>query len=465
MARSSGPGFLACALFSNLAACGADHGTSPGASAAGGAGTSSIVDAATMEALTRHAYDAAPPPPDVSNRVADDSDARAFGQQLFFDTSLSGRLIDRDNDGRPSTLGLAGEAGRVSCAGCHVPLTGFIDTRSPHRQISLGAQWTPRRAPTLLEVGFLPVFNWDGRRDTLWNQALGVMESAREFNSGRLFIAEQVFKNFRGPYEAIFGAMPALNDAQRFPPLDALEVGCEAGPVETARCRGKPGDGADYDGMAPEDQTAVTTVVVNLTKAIAAYLRLLRCGPSRFDQWLAGDSVALSASEQRGAALFVGAGKCATCHTGPTFSDGKFHNVGLRPAVVAVAFTDAGDRGAAQGVAESLADPLNGRGAFSDGDPGTLPASVGPELEGAFRTPSLRCISTQPSFMHTGQHQSLASVVEFFNRGGDPAGYPGTNELAPLELGDEEKADLVAFLGALQGPGADAELMAPAGSE
>jgi len=94
-----------------------------------------------------------------------------------------------------------------------------------------------------------------------------------------------------------------------------------------------------------------------------------------------------------------------------------------------------------------------------------LPASAGPELEGAFRTPSLRCISTQPSFMHTGQHQSLTSVVAFFSRGGDPAGYPGTNELSPLELDDEEKADLVAFLGSLQGPGAEAELMARVGAE
>lgn len=418
-----------------------------------------------MEALARHAYDAAPPPPDPSNRVADDPAARKFGQELFFETSLSGRLIDRDNDGSPSTLGVAGEAGRVSCAGCHVPASGFIDTRSPHRQISLAAQWTKRRAPTLLEVGFLPVFNWDGRRDTLWNQALGVMESAQEFNSGRLFIAQQIFRKFRTKYEEIFGTMPPLDDPERFPQLDPLEVGCEAGPMETARCRGKPGDGADYDGMKPDDQVAVTIVAVNVAKAVAAYQRLLRCGPGRFDRWLAGDSAALSTSEQRGAALFVGAGKCASCHVGPTFSDGKFHNVGLRPATVAVAFTDTGDRGAGEGVALSLVDPLNGRGVFSDGDPGALPASAGPELEGAFRTPSLRCISTQPSFMHTGQHQSLTSVVAFFSRGGDPAGYPGTNELSPLELNDEEKADLVAFLGSLQGPGAEAELMARVGAE
>jgi cytochrome c peroxidase len=64
--------------------------------------------------------------------------------------------------------------------------------------------------------------------------------------------------------------------------------------------------------------------------------------------------------------------------------------------------------------------------------------------------------------MHTGQLRTLAEVVAFHDRGGDNAGgYPGTNELTPLGLTDTERADLVAFLGALDGPGAPAELRAP----
>ena len=43
---------------------------------------------------------------------------------------------------------------------------------------------------SLLDVAFAPLYNWDGRRDAIWNQALGVMESNREFNSGRLFVSE-----------------------------------------------------------------------------------------------------------------------------------------------------------------------------------------------------------------------------------------------------------------------------------
>ena len=107
----------------------------------------------------------------------------------------------------------------MSCAGCHLPESGFVDTRSRGKQISLAAQWTTRRTPTLLEVAFAPLYNWDGRRDSIWRQAIGVMESESEFNSGRLFVAQQVFALHRAEYEAIFGAMPPLDDAARFPPL------------------------------------------------------------------------------------------------------------------------------------------------------------------------------------------------------------------------------------------------------
>src|ERR1700710_1483566 len=80
-----------------------------------------------------------PPPPDVSNRFSDDPRAAAFGQQLFFDPTFSGKLLDGDNDGSPEALGKTGQTGRVACAGCHLPASGFVDTRSVGKQISLAA--------------------------------------------------------------------------------------------------------------------------------------------------------------------------------------------------------------------------------------------------------------------------------------------------------------------------------------
>ncbi|HVU04173.1 MAG TPA: cytochrome c peroxidase [Polyangiaceae bacterium] len=409
-------------------------------------------------------YDDGPPPADPSDRVADDERASVFGQKIFFDPFLSGPLIEGDNDGTGGTLGVKGDPGKVACSSCHVPASGFVDTRSPHRQISLAAQWTARRTPELLEVAFAPLYNWDGRRDAIWNQAIGVMESDREFNSGRLFVAEQVFRERRADYEALFGAMPPLDDDARFPQLSPGEAGCTevlTRSGSTFSCRGKPGDGADYDGMAAPDQHAVTVVTVNVAKSVEAYVRKLRCGPGRFDRWLDGDDTALTESERRGADLFVGRAKCVSCHAGPSFTDGKFHNVGLAPAVVAVAFVDEGDTGAYDGVKAALADPLSTAGEFSDGDRHALPSAPEDTLLGAFRTPSLRCASEHPSYMHTGQIRTLSLAVEFHDRGGDaPGSYPGTNELSPLGLTEEERADLVAFLGTLQGVGPPAELLA-----
>lgn len=128
---------------------------------------------------------------------------------------------------------------------------------------------------------------------------------------------------------------------------------------------------------------------------------------------------------------------------------------------MAVAIQDKDDRGAATGLADALADPTSSHGEFSDGDRQMLPAEVGVELEGAFRTPTLRCASEHPSFMHTGQFQSLEQVVGFFDRGGDRSGYPGKSELSALDLSDAERADLVAFLGTLSGSGPEPALLSP----
>jgi cytochrome c peroxidase len=403
------------------------------------------------------------PPEDASNRFADDPAAQAFGQRLFFETGFSGKLLDGDNDGTDNALGNRGETGKVSCAGCHLPDAGFLDDRTLGKQISLGAGWGLRRAPSLLDVGQAGLLMWDGRHDALYNQPFGPLESPVEMNTSRLFTAQVLHQKHRAEYEALFGEMPPLGDTTRFPPLTPETTGCQPSGIDTpTTCNGTehglPGDDAEFDQLTPEDRDAVTEVVVNLGKALGAYERLLSCGSSRFDDWMSGDTEALSFAEQRGAQLFVGRAGCVTCHSGPYLSDQKFHNVGLQPKPVAVVFLDANDRGAAQGLELALVDPLNVRGKFSDGDDGRLPDAVTPEMEGAFRTPTLRCVAQRPSFFHTGQMRTLDEVVAFFARGGDHFGFPGKSELSPLELSDDERGDLVAFLRTLDGPGPDSSL-------
>ena len=363
-------------------------------------------------------------------------------------------MLDGDNDGSPR--GPVGETGRP---GCHVP-EAASDDRSLGRQISLAAGWVLRRTPSLLDVGQAKLLNWDGHRDSLFAQVFGPIESRDEMNSSRLYYAEQIFARYRDAYEALFGPMPPLSDDARFPPLSAERTGCRKVGASDFECHGMPGDGAEFDGLSADDKTAVTRVVVNAGKAMGAYQRRLACGPGRWDRWVHGEAAALDASEQRGAKLFVGKGRCVTCHSGPFFSDLAFHNVGMRAERVAVAFLNAADPGASVGFAKVLADPLNSRGEFSDGDDGRLPEGVPDAMAGAFRTPSLRCAS-RPSYMHTGQMRTLAQVIAFFDRGGDPGGYPGTSEIAPLHLTERERADLEAFLGTLTGPGPAPELLAP----
>jgi cytochrome c peroxidase len=299
---------------------------------------------------------------------------------------------------------------------------------------------------------------WDGRRDSLYNQVFGPLETVVEMNSSRLFAAEQIFRLHQSDYEGVFGPMPPLADASQFPVLPASLTGCQPRvptspqPTCDGTFHGMPGDHAEFDGMTPANQAAVTQVVINAGKAIGAYERRLQCGAGRFDAWVQGDASALSSSEQRGALLFIGKAACVSCHSGPYLSDQEFHDVGLMPATVQQGFLDIDDPGAAAGIAALLSDPLNTAGAFSDGTDGRIPVAVTAAMEGAFRTPTLRCVSQRPTFMHTGQILSLAQVVAFFDSGGDTVGFPGTNELHSLGLTTQEQADLTAFLLALDGP-------------
>lgn len=406
------------------------------------------------------------PPVDLSNRFADDLRAAEFGKKLFFDTSFSGRLLESDNDGGSHALGKRGEIGKVSCAGCHIPDAGFADNRSPGKAISLAAAWGRRRAQSLLDVGQSQLLMWDGRHDSFQSQVFGPIESAAEMNSSRLFVAQQLARKYRAEYESIFGDMPGFDDAASYAQLSPELNGCQTRSFGIkmqcdSTSHGTPGDQAEYDSLTPQQQDEVTRAVINMGKALGAYQRRLSCGPGRFDAWMQGDKDALTATEQEGAKLFVGKGQCTNCHSGPYFSDQKFHNVGLRAQPIMGIFTNNSDVGAQSGWADLLADPLNTQGPYSDGDDGRLPNAIPPETLGSFKTPTLRCVSRRPTFMHTGQMTSLQQVILFFGHGGEATGFPGKNELQPLALNAQEVEQLVAFMKALDGTGPDPTWMSP----
>jgi len=406
-----------------------------------------------------------PPPPDKSNRFADNPLAAEFGKKLFFDPRFSGRLLDGDNDGSPNALGKKGDTGKVSCAGCHIPASGFLDSRTLGHSISLGAGWGRRHAPSLYDVGQAKLLMWDGRRDALYNQIFEVIESPVEMNSSRLFVAQQLARFHRQEYERIFGSLPDFANPAEYPQITAELTGCQPKVDPKAICdgsaHGTPGDHAEFDNLPEHKQEAATRAVVNMGKAVGAYLRKLSCGQGRFDAWAKGEKNAMSVSEVRGLKLFIGKADCVRCHSGPYFSDHGFHNIGLIPQTVAVAFRDIVDDGAYGGIQNAKSDPLNSLGKFSDGDDGRLPATIGVELKGAYKTPTLRCVNQRLTFMHTGQVRSLEEAIRFFDRGGSRVDMVGKNELKPLGLSAEEKSDLLNFLAALDGEGPAKSLLAP----
>src|SRR6185436_19505061 len=126
--------------------------------------------------------------------------------------------------------------GRVACSSCHDPKSGGADPRG--EDTSLGAAFTTRNTPAVVNAALLPWMFWDGRRDSLWSQALAPLESAAEHNTSRLQVAHRMFDAHRADYEAVFGLLPALDDDDRFP------------------ATGKPGD-ASYDTMSSDDRAAV----------------------------------------------------------------------------------------------------------------------------------------------------------------------------------------------------------------
>lgn len=164
--------------------------------------------------------------------------------------------------------------------------------------------------------------------------------------------------------------------------------------------------------------------IQEVAAAIAAFERTLLTGNSPFDRYkYGGDAGALTAAQERGFALFREKGRCVKCHLVDEFSapltDNRFHNLGI------------GAEGAAS-------------------DPGRSAVTKDPKDLGKFKTPTLRNVSQTAPYMHDGRFATLEEVVDFYDKGG----IPNANldpDITPLGLTAQEKADLLAFLRALDG--------------
>ena len=166
-------------------------------------------------------------------------------------------------------------------------------------------------------------------------------------------------------------------------------------------------------GLPAEEAAArVGLTRLELSRALASFVRSILSGNSRFDRFVEGDQTALTGDERAGLELFRGKANCVSCHVGPNFSDERLHNTGL-------GWRD---------------------GALIDGGART----------GEFKTPTLREVSRTAPYMHDGSVATLDEVVEFYDRGGRPNPYLDP-EIRRLGLTEIEKGQLAAFLRTLAG--------------
>ena len=177
-------------------------------------------------------------------------------------------------------------------------------------------------------------------------------------------------------------------------------------------------------GYGPEFEKAFGTAEITakrVSHAIASYERTVLTGHSPFDRYQAGDKNAMSVSAVRGMEIFndPAGGNCVTCHAGFNFTDESYHNLGVgfdRP----------------------------------EPDLGRFEITKFEADRGAFKTPTLRNVAESAPYMHDGSKATLLDVVNFYERGGNANPWH-TEAIKALELSDQEKADLVAFLESLSG--------------
>jgi cytochrome c peroxidase len=334
---------------------------------------------------------------DASNRASGNPQAVELGERLFFDRRLSAN-------------------GEISCSRCHLPERNWTDGEARAQ----GLARVDRNTPSLTNARLQRWFGWDGAHDSLWAQSLRPMLDARELGASAGHVAKLVRedKELSCRYRKVFGALPADDEA----------------------------------------------VMVGAAKALAAFQETLLSGRSAFDEFrdalLKGDASGVAGypeAAKRGLAIFVGKGSCNTCHVGPAFTNGEFHDTGI-PFFIEPGKVDQGRHGEIRKLQSSkfnLLGPYN-----DDATRGTATSTRHVALEhrnfGEFRTPSLRNLALTAPYMHNGRLATLRDVVNHYSSiNPDRLHSDGEAILKPLKLSARETLDLVAFLQSLQDGGAN----------
>ena len=327
---------------------------------------------------------------DEDNRFASDRIAAKMGQEIFLDSRLS----------RP-----VGQA----CVSCHSPAAAFADAR-PVSPGAVKGRKGKRNAPSLMYAALIPgfayedLFTKDGTEIYAYEGGL--------FHDGR---ARDLFEQVQQPFFD--------RDEMNLP--DTAEL--------AARLRRSAYASEFEQWIGSQRWNDDSQLTYHAFRALVEFLKepMFRPFDARIDDYLAGDSEALTDAERHGLEVFRGKGKCADCHfleptswTPPLLSDFGYDNLGV---------------------------PSRG-----EKDPG-LGARIGAEGLGQFRAPSLRNVELTAPYMHNGSIATLQEVMEFYNKRDlepkrwGPTDYPETvnrEDMGKLNLSDQQVKDLVSLMSA-----------------
>jgi cytochrome c peroxidase len=280
--------------------------------------------------------------------------------------------------------------GQRACASCHHPDAAFADGLPRARQFGPGVPLT-RHTPSLINAAYQPVQFDDERATTLEQQVGLVLASPAEMHSStdRSVATLRQSDEYRQAFARVF------------------------------RVR---------------EDTAVNAYRLQL--ALASYVRSLTALNSRFDRAMRGHPELLRPNERHGFNLFMGKGRCGTCHFAPLFN-------GTAPP------TYMSDEVEVIGVPTQ---PTT-RHATLDPDSGRAKIDLMLSHLYAFKVPTVRNATLAGRYMHNGVYRTLSQVLDFYNRGGGNgigARVPNpTLSTEPLHLSVQEQRDIIAFLGTL----------------
>lgn len=295
--------------------------------------------------------------------------------------------------------------GTMSCANCHIAGERFTDGFPTARGLH-GVSLT-RRTPSLLNVRYASSLFWDGRASDLESQARAPLLAPAEHGLANEHAVQAILSmdaDYTSAFRRLFGEV--------------------------------------------KDGPSIREVAV----ALAAYERTLVAGDSPFDRYQFGhDAKALSAAAIRGLGLFRGRAQCVSCHsigeTSALLTDGQFHSSALSMSAETSRMLGALAQQVSGLRAKGESDALNALiETNSDvAELGRFVLTLDPKDIGRFRTPSLRNVVTRGPYMHNGAVRSLAQAV-------DLELYSRSEQRYPLALTEDERADLLEFLGALTSP-------------